>query len=133
MVEDGRKTNLRWLLLGVVLCVAIAPTLPLVISALKQPASGPLWTKAFSDSLLSSLWLGIGVSLLSFLIGLPLGLVAVVSAVHRLEQPFRVQLAGVVAGTQRVLRLRVRTWSTNGAFAVFHSLGGVSESDRFSN
>ena len=74
MVQDARKTALRWMLVGAVLCLAIAPVLPLVISTLSQTTSTPVWTRAFSDSLLSSLWLGIGVSLLSLLIGLPLGL-----------------------------------------------------------
>ncbi len=76
MVEDRRKTILRWLVICVVLCIAIAPALPLVISTLEHPTSGPFWTKAFGNSLLSSLWLGAGVSLLSLSIGLPLGLLA---------------------------------------------------------
>ncbi|MBP87903.1 MAG: hypothetical protein CMJ64_14465 [Planctomycetaceae bacterium] len=76
MIEDGRRRILRRLLVGVLLCVAIAPALPLVISTLGQATNRPVWTKAFGDSLLSSLWLGVGVSLLSLMVGLPLGLLA---------------------------------------------------------
>ncbi len=56
--------------------MAIAPTLPLVWSTFAQASHGPVWTKAFGDVLLNSLLLSAGVSLISFLIGLPLGLLA---------------------------------------------------------
>jgi iron(III) transport system permease protein len=69
-------TVLRWLLVGGVLCLAIVPTLPLVISTFGQESARPLWTKAFADSVVTTLLLGCGVSLLSLTIGFPLGLLA---------------------------------------------------------
>ena len=75
MVRDVR-TTLRWLLVGGVLCLALAPALPLVVSTLGQESTRPVWTEAFRKSVQSTLWLGAGVSVLSLLIGLPLGLLA---------------------------------------------------------
>ena len=74
MARYGGKPILRWVLVGIVLCVAIGPTLPLVVSTLGQESTQPVWTDAFSKSVKSTLWLGAGVSFLSLLIGLPLGL-----------------------------------------------------------
>ncbi len=76
MVRHGGWPILRWVLVGAVLCVAISPALPLVISTLGQESARPVWMDAFSRSVWSTLWLGAGVSVLSLLIGLPLGLVA---------------------------------------------------------
>jgi len=59
-----------------VLCLAVAPTLPLVISTLGHESARPVWTAAFGKSVLSTLWLGAGVFVLSLLMGLPLGLLA---------------------------------------------------------
>jgi len=75
MVQDVR-TALRWLLICAVLCLAIVPALPLVISTLGQEPGRAVWTKAFRQAMLSTLWLGVGASILSLLIGLPLGLLA---------------------------------------------------------
>ena len=73
-VEHGRATGLCWLLVCGVLCLAVAPVLPLVFSTLGQESTRSVWTKAFSDSVLTTLLLGAGVSALSLVIGLPLGL-----------------------------------------------------------
>ena len=75
MVQDAR-TTLRWWLVCGVLCLAVAPALPLIFTALVQESTQPVWTGAFRKALLSTLWLGVGVSILSLLIGLPLGLLA---------------------------------------------------------
>lgn len=75
MVQNVR-TVFRWLLVGAVLCLAVVPALPLIISTLGQESTRPVWTEAFGKSVLSSLRLGVGVSSLSLLIGLPLGLLA---------------------------------------------------------
>jgi ABC-type Fe3+ transport system permease subunit len=74
MVRHGGKPILRWVLVGTVLCVALGPSLPLVVSTLGQESTRPVWTDAFSKSVQSTLWLGAGVSILSLLVGLPLGL-----------------------------------------------------------
>lgn len=66
----------RWLLVCAVLCLAVAPTLPLLRSTLGQESDRPVWTDAFGRSVLSTLGLGGGVALLSLLAGLPLGLLA---------------------------------------------------------
>ncbi len=72
--------NLRaavcWLLLCAVLCLAVAPALPLIVSTLAQESTRPVWTDAFRRSVLSTLWLGAGVCVLSLVVGLPLGLLA---------------------------------------------------------
>lgn len=75
MVQNVR-TVFRGLLVGAVLCLAVVPALPLIISTLGQESTRPVWTEAFGKSVLSSLRLGVGVSSLSLLIGLPLGLLA---------------------------------------------------------
>jgi len=75
MVRD-RRAILRWGLVCGVLCCAIAPALPLIFSSLGQESTRPVWTDAFRKAVLSTLWLGVGVSILSLLIGLPLGLLA---------------------------------------------------------
>jgi len=75
-VGHGAKRILRWVLVGAVLCVAIGPSLPLVVSTLGQESPRPVWTDAFSRSVQTTLWLGVGVSVVSLLIGLPLGLLA---------------------------------------------------------
>jgi iron(III) transport system permease protein len=76
MARHGGKPILRWVLVGAVLCVAVSPALPLVIQALAQQSTRPVWTNAFSRSVQTTLWLATGVSVLSLLIGLPLGLLA---------------------------------------------------------
>lgn len=76
MVRRGGKPILCWALVGIVLCIAIGPALPLVVSTLGEDSSRPVWTEAFSRSVQSTLWLGAGVSAFSLLIGLPLGLLA---------------------------------------------------------
>lgn len=76
MAPDGGKPILPWALVGAVLCVAVAPTLPLVVSTLGQESIRPVWTEAFRKSVTSTLWLGGGVSVVSLAIGLPLGLLA---------------------------------------------------------
>jgi iron(III) transport system permease protein len=64
------------LLVAAVLCVAVGPVVPLVVSTLAQQSTRPAWTDAFSRSVQSTLWIGGGVLLVSALIGLPLGLLA---------------------------------------------------------
>jgi iron(III) transport system permease protein len=76
MVQHGDGPIFRWILVAAVLCVAVAPTLPLVISTLGQESTRPVWTDAFGRSVQSTLLIGAEVSLLSLLIGLPLGLLA---------------------------------------------------------
>jgi iron(III) transport system permease protein len=76
MVQHDGKLIFRWFLVVIVLCIAIGPALPLLVSTIGQESTRPLWTDAFSKSLQSTLWLGVGVSSLSLLIGLPLGLLA---------------------------------------------------------
>ena len=73
MVRKAR-TILRWLLVGGVLALAVAPALPLVVSTLGQESNQPVWTGAFAQSVQSTLWLGAGVSIFSLLVGWPLGL-----------------------------------------------------------
>lgn len=75
-MEYGRSTILRYVALAAALCLAVAPALPLVISTWAAPTSGAVWTRAFADSLISSLLLGVGVAVLSLAIGLPLGVLA---------------------------------------------------------
>ncbi|MBI3465824.1 MAG: ABC transporter permease subunit [Planctomycetes bacterium] len=67
---------MRWLLLCGILCLAVTPALPLVFSTLGQEATRSVWTEAFADALWRTLFLGAGVSVISLLIGLPLGLLA---------------------------------------------------------
>ena len=62
------------------LSLPIAPVLPLVINVVGVEATEPVWSRAFSHSVASSLLLGVGVSAFSLLIGLPLGLL---SALYR--------------------------------------------------
>jgi iron(III) transport system permease protein len=76
MVRPSGKPILRWVIVFAVLVVAVGPTLPLVVSILGQESQRPVWTDAFHKSVQSSLWVGAGVSILSLLIGLPLGLLA---------------------------------------------------------
>ncbi|MFV1968407.1 MAG: hypothetical protein ACC628_23530, partial [Pirellulaceae bacterium] len=76
MVRHGGKSIRCWLLVGAVLCAAAGPALPLVASTLGQESTRPVWTDAFRRSVQSTLWLGAGVSTVSLLIGLPLGLLA---------------------------------------------------------
>ncbi len=78
MTLNGHNTRaiLRWWLVGCVLCLAIAPVLPLLSVALVQESARPVWTAAFRGAMLSSSWLGVGVSSFALLIGLPLGLLA---------------------------------------------------------
>ena len=75
MVRPLRGVLRGWLI-GGVLCLAVAPTLPLIFSALAQRSTGPVWTDAFRKAALSTWWLGVGTSIQSLLIGLPLGLLA---------------------------------------------------------
>lgn len=82
-MEHGRGTIfLRYISVAVVLSLAMAPVLPLVISTLATPTTGVAWTRAFTDSLVSSLLLAGGVTFFSFAIGLPLGLLATLYRFH---------------------------------------------------
>jgi len=63
-----------------VLCLALAPALPLVFSALARQSAEPANSTAFRHAMLSSLRLGAGVSVLALLIGLPTGLLAALYA-----------------------------------------------------
>lgn len=76
VVQHGVKRVLSWVLVGGVLCVAIGPVLPLVVSTLGQSSPRPVWTGPFNQSVQSSLLLGAGVTVFSLAIGLPLGLLA---------------------------------------------------------
>ncbi len=80
MVEYGRRTFWRRAVLIGVLSLPIAPVLPLVVTAVADDSTRPLWSSAFSESVSSSLLLGVGVAAFSLLIGLPLGLL---SALYR--------------------------------------------------
>ncbi len=55
-----------------VLCAT--PPMPLVYGAVFSPSTEPIWTPAFSKALLNGLMLGVGVTSVSLLLGLPLGL-----------------------------------------------------------
>lgn len=76
MVRLDGKPIFSWVLVGAVLIAAVAPVLPLVLSALAHDSPRPLWTKAFSRSVGSTLLLGAGVTAISLFLGLPLGLLA---------------------------------------------------------
>ncbi len=75
MGQDVRSIFRWWWVCGV-LCLALIPLLPLVFSVLAQESTEPVFSDAFRRAMLSSLRLGIGVSLMSLLIGLPTGLLA---------------------------------------------------------
>lgn len=76
MAQHGHRPWLRWVVLGAVLGVAVGPALPLVLVAFGCESARPVWTGAFLRSMQSTLWLGAGVSAVSLLVGLPLGLLA---------------------------------------------------------
>jgi len=69
-----------WVVVAGVLSLPVALVLPLVVNVVGVEATEPVWNSAFSRSIVSSLLLGVGVSALSLLIGLPLGLL---SALYR--------------------------------------------------
>lgn len=80
-MQHGDKPIFRWILVAAVLGIAIAPALPLVVSTLDlstlgQESTRSVWNDGFRKSVQSTLLIGAGVSLLSLLIGLPLGLLA---------------------------------------------------------
>ena len=68
----------RWFLVGCGLCLAAAPAVPLVVTAVMEDTPRPLWTRSFIESVWQTLWLGAGVSLLALLFGLPAGLLAAI-------------------------------------------------------
>lgn len=68
----------RWFLVCCVLCLAVVPALPLVVTAMVQDSSQPLWTRPFVASMWQTLWLGAGVSVLALVVGLPAGLLAAI-------------------------------------------------------
>jgi iron(III) transport system permease protein len=73
-IKQHNSSILRWLFLVSVMCLAVAPSLPLVITSLGSPSNKPFWTDAFARSTQSSLWMGLGVTGVSLVVGLPLGL-----------------------------------------------------------
>lgn len=80
--EHGRGVVPRYVVLAAVMCLAIAPALPLVISTLAAPPASGVWTRSFADALFSSLVLAACVSVLSLALGLPLGVLAALYAFH---------------------------------------------------
>lgn len=72
------KVLWRWILVCGVLCLAVAPTLPLVVTTVTQDSTRPLWTGTFVESVWQTLWLGVGVAALALLLGLPAGLLAAI-------------------------------------------------------
>jgi len=76
VAEYGGGPILRYTALAAVLCLLIAPTMPLVIGTIAVPSERTVWTRAFTDSLASSLMLAGGVAVTSLAIGLPAGVLA---------------------------------------------------------
>jgi ABC-type Fe3+ transport system permease subunit len=75
-IEQYRRPAFGRAIVISILCLAVAPTLPLVVASLGQESSEPLWTDSFAKTVQTTFWLGLGVSLFSLLVGLPLGLLA---------------------------------------------------------
>ena len=73
-----REERAIWsrLVVAGVLTLAVAPTLPLLMTALVQPPGHPVWTRSFAAAIFSSARVGVGVAGLSLVLGLPLGLLA---------------------------------------------------------
>ena len=73
-IKQYHRSILRWLLLLSILGLAAAPSLPLIVTSIASDSSKPFWTDGFARSIQSSLWIGVGVSTISLVVGFPLGL-----------------------------------------------------------
>jgi|GEM_PF-2268176 len=76
MLERERTRFWQWAFAAGLLSLPIAPVLPLVVNVFRGESTIAVWSGAFRDAIVSSLFLGVGVAAVSLLLGLPLGLLA---------------------------------------------------------